>query len=744
MGAAAHVGRVGALAVALGVGSAVFAGQGVAWADDGDSSTSGSSNSATSDRGPTNPRKAAGTQRDTDDTGSKDDASKDDASETDGDDPKDGDDPDGDDPDGDDPAETDTDDTDDTDDAAETDPEDTEDTEDTDVENPDTGAPAVENPNDGDPAEGDPDGDPTAGTDTNSQAGTDTDGAPTQPETEPETPPQTTPRAPDPAEATGETAGETTTAGTDQAPDDPAALPQQPTKVAVFAAASTLAGSGTTPISPTVAAMLATAQDEAAAARKPTLITAVVNVVTSMLDWARQKADAKPGDAPQPPFLWALLAFARRELDNLFAARSTTNAPRTTAVTPTSLALGDDLAAAAVIPSYSPWLNPQVSPSTRFISWVTGKTVYGDTTLANTLGRFGVYGTDVGVMWDNGMVDDPSTPWNENQVLIAVGDTFGSANMSGRWIYNTLFRSSDTDLSDGMTIPDGEWFNGNMFGGAPLSGPKEARPIINRPSWLPNSVTLIPTAGVALQTEVTDETPFGTIQYVSFMSVSKWGQAGRWNTNYSAIAYSTDNGENFTVAPQSVRYNSFLSGNRNFQQSAFVKGDDGYVYVYGTPNGRQGAAYVARVTNENILDVSKYEYYKAASSGWFGSSEAKWVKGSPSSASAVIGKTGGACGSTKPGYTVSEMSVQYNQYLQKYIVLYGDQFNNIVMRTSDTPQGAWSDATVLMGQQNGGIYAPMLHPWSPSTQGTGSELYWNLSLWSEYNIMLMRTDLTKL
>jgi hypothetical protein len=27
--------------------------------------------------------------------------------------------------------------------------------------------------------------------------------------------------------------------------------------------------------------------------------------------------------------------------------------------------------------------------------------------------------------------------------------------------------------------------------------------------------------------------------------------------------------------------------------------------------------------------------------------------------------------------------------------------------------------------------------------GTGSDLYWNLSLWSEYNMMLMRTDITK-
>ncbi|MCH9728284.1 MAG: DUF4185 domain-containing protein, partial [Actinomycetia bacterium] len=124
--------------------------------------------------------------------------------------------------------------------------------------------------------------------------------------------------------------------------------------------------------------------------------------------------------------------------------------------------------------------------------------------------------------------------------------------------------------------------------------------------------------------------------------------------------------------------------------------------------------------------------------------KAKWVKDSPSSASAIIGKSGGACGFTKPGYTVSEMSVQYNDYLDKYVVLYGDQFNNMVMRTSDTPEGTWSDAEVLMGQQTGGIYAPMMHPWSPSTQGTGSDLYWNLSLWSHYDVMLMKTDLAKI
>ena len=291
-----------------------------------------------------------------------------------------------------------------------------------------------------------------------------------------------------------------------------------------------------------------------------------------------------------------------------------------------------------------------------------------------------------------------------------------------------------------MSIPDGQWFNGNMFGGAPL-GPNSttARQVIF-PEGLPAGVTLIPTAGVSVPTPGTQ---FGATQYVSFMSVTQWGSPGQWTTNYSAIAWSIDNGETFHVAPQSVRYNQPWSGNQNFQQSAFVRPGDGYVYMYGTPNGRQGAAYVSRVLQNDILDVTKYDYYSAGQQGWFSSTPAGWYRNSPAAATAVFGVDQGACGVANPGNQVSEMSVQYNMQLKKYVVLYGDQFNNIVMRTSDTPQSTWSSAKVLMGQQNGGIYAPMMHPWSPSTMGTGNDLYWNLSLWSEYNVMLMRTDLTK-
>ncbi len=64
-----------------------------------------------------------------------------------------------------------------------------------------------------------------------------------------------------------------------------------------------------------------------------------------------------------------------------------------------------------------------MSPSTSFVDWVTGNFAPPN----DTYNRFGIWGTDVGTMWDNGIPpDDPTTPpINEHQVLIAFGDTFG-------------------------------------------------------------------------------------------------------------------------------------------------------------------------------------------------------------------------------------------------------------------------------------------------------------------------------
>ena len=504
-----------------------------------------------------------------------------------------------------------------------------------------------------------------------------------------------------------------------------------PTVMKVTTSAVTAAPS---PVSATT--NLLTPNVTAPAAKPLNPVAAVMKAVSGALNWAFNPA----GSPAQPTLAWTVLAFARKEIDNLLTAIKPQNL--VSALTTTGQVLSNPMAAltAAMNPRpVFPTPGQQLSPSTSFVDWVTGNFAPND-----TYNRFGVWGTDVGTVWDNGIADDPNTPINEHQVLMAFGDTFSGPNMTGNWLNNILFRSSDANLADGISIPAGQWFNGNMFGGTPLSSPTTARQIIlpaKLPAGLPSGVTLIPTSGISVPTPGTQ---FGATQYLSFMSVKQWGAPGQWTTNYSAMAYSTDNGENWTIAPQSVRQN--WGGNANFQQAALVRPGDGYVYSYGTPNGRGGAAYVSRVAEADILDASKYEYYnKGSAGGWFGIGAIKqgWYK-DPSKAGVVFGRDTGACGIGKPGNQVSEMSVQYNPTLGKYVTLYGDQFNNIVLRTADRPEGTWSAATVLIPQQNGGIYAPMMQPWSPSTLGTGTDLYWNLSLWSEYNVMLMKTDLTKL
>jgi hypothetical protein len=86
----------------------------------------------------------------------------------------------------------------------------------------------------------------------------------------------------------------------------------------------------------------------------------------------------------------------------------------------------------------------------------------------------------------------------------------------------------------------------------------------------------------------------------------------------------------------------------------------------------------------------------------------------------------------------SEMSVAWNDHLKKFVMLYTNTVNNVVMRTADRPEGPWSQAKTIVNTVDvpGGIYAPYIHPWS-----TGADLYFTLSLWSTYSVMLMHTSL---
>lgn len=61
----------------------------------------------------------------------------------------------------------------------------------------------------------------------------------------------------------------------------------------------------------------------------------------------------------------------------------------------------------------------------------------------------------------------------------------------------------------------------------------------------------------------------------------------------------------------------------------------------------------------------------------------------------------------------------------------------IVLRESDSPQGAWSDAATLVRTADyPKAYGGFMHPWSH-----GADLYFTVSEWDSYNVYLMRARL---
>lgn len=492
-------------------------------------------------------------------------------------------------------------------------------------------------------------------------------------------------------------------------------------------------------------------------AKAPQLVSSLLSVVG--LAPLAANSPLAPAPVPQPALL-ALMAWARREFESSFN-------PSGPAVQ--TMALAEPVAALVVDPNLqTPKPTMPVVGKTMRLPLVTGPLI--TTAPYGQPGNYGIAGTDLGIMWDDGA----------GHVLMIFGDTFDQPNMTGVWRSNVLLRTVDTNLSNGIQIQDAVISPGNDYSQNTWSSNFGATQVIRDPGFLGvagSTTTIIPTAAIS----VTEDGK--TTQYVNVMSVRTWDTPGRWTTNWSAIAYSEDGGKSWTVDPNTVRSSGWLRasaryvpGNQNFQQGAFVMGQeddvnaDGerYVYSFGTPSGRGGSAYVSRVPQDEIRNLSAYEYWAGDDRGW--------VANDPSAAVPVIGATGGTGAKQQTGIlgwisrtihdilggivvggltggNVSEMSMQYNEYLDKYVVLYTDGGNNVVMRVSDSPQGQWSDATVLvknntnpaLGEVNTGMYAPMIHPWSGTDAlGAGNEqyLYYNLSYWDEYNVRTMQTDLS--
>lgn len=307
--------------------------------------------------------------------------------------------------------------------------------------------------------------------------------------------------------------------------------------------------------------------------------------------------------------------------------------------------------------------------------------------------RYDVGGTDLGILW----------AMEGNKVGIWFGDTYGKtfttqptdgSPITDNWRCNVLAFSSDTNMEDGLTI-DSMVTDGKSKAIELLYGAKNTS---GQGDW-----TSIPTA--AIRANGTD--------YVHFMNVKNWGAPGRWDTNYSAVYSSADDG--VTWYPTGVTFGA----KSNFSQVAYAR-KDGYVYMAGTLSGRVSSVYLARFREEDIVNQPAYQYWN---------NEKGWVQGGEYAATPIVNDKAG------------ELSLIYHRGTGRWIMTYlsGKKYA-IVLRDAADITGPWSEDKVLVrGEDYPALYGAFMHPLADD----GNELYFLMSQWSPYNVYLMKTTISE-
>ncbi|RVW02489.1 DUF4185 domain-containing protein [Rhodococcus spongiicola] len=346
------------------------------------------------------------------------------------------------------------------------------------------------------------------------------------------------------------------------------------------------------------------------------------------------------------------------------------------------------------LPPPPPPVDPAVEPAPRTPAPPTPRIgqvdrvakLTGAGSINRTDKRWQVQGTDLGIMWE-------SAP---GQVAIAFGDTIGKGfhppgGQGGDWRSNVLAFSTDQNLSDGMS-----------FDSMVQDSPCHAAELLSSRKMDNVEITTIPTSGFAV----------GDRQYMSYMSIRTWNSIpGTWYTNYGGIAYSDDGGSTWVKDPHARWDNIF--GLTNFQITSMVPAGD-FVYMFGTPNTRLGAVGLARVPKDEVLNKTAYQYWQ----------NGNWTP------------VGGYTAATPIVHgPVAELSVRYDESTGKWQMSYLDTAKlAIVLREANSPQGEWSDGAPMVSVLDyPELYGGFIHPWS-----RGSDLYFTISTWSDYNVFLMR------
>lgn len=343
----------------------------------------------------------------------------------------------------------------------------------------------------------------------------------------------------------------------------------------------------------------------------------------------------------------------------------------------------------------TPYVPPELPEADRALKAVTGveqvACLAGKDSINETGEKWGVYGTDLGSMFDKG-----------EKLYMVFGDTFGCCppgtggpGGAGDWRYNVMAVTGDRDPQDGLT-----------FDAMITDRPNHAKQLISKEF---TDTTVIPTYGVAV----------GERMFLHYMGVKVWGDPGKWTLSSSGLAYSDDDGKTWHK-DSGVSWDS----GSNFGQAAFVKeGSD--LYLFGIPGGRFGGVCLARVPQAEVLNQQAYRYYAGQPGG-----EPVWSAEEKDALLIVPGPVG-------------ELSVIWNAYLERWIMTYLDETRAaLVIREAREMWGPWSPpVTLVSGSKYPALYGAYMHPWY--VENDGETIYFAMSQWGPYSVFWMKASLVK-
>ncbi|MBN1589410.1 MAG: DUF4185 domain-containing protein [Pirellulales bacterium] len=215
----------------------------------------------------------------------------------------------------------------------------------------------------------------------------------------------------------------------------------------------------------------------------------------------------------------------------------------------------------------------------------------------------------------------------------------------------------------------------------------------------------------------------------------------------SVLAVSDDNGKTFTQVYQ-------LSDDK-FRVVALWKSDP-WLYLFGISEYRRSSVSLARVKLKQIRDHDAIRYFQ----GTDANGRPRWSNQEQDST--VLFRHD----------VVGEHSVAYCPSVKRYVMLYNStKPRGIVMRSAPEPWGPWSDLEIIFDPWKdkgygyfmhatgwftaqpdgladprraatwGGEYGPYLIARYTTGDANGCRIYYTMSTWNPYQVVVMRTDL---